>query len=425
MARQVTRAQGRSFLVGLGAVAVLAAVVYLSLTANQGRFPGTPTTMLRAAFADVGQLQAGSEVRLNGINAGSVSSIELRGDTALVTMALKGDVALYRDAYAGVWDQSALAQKFVEVRAGTPAAGPLEPGAVLPAAQTESTHDLVDLLDVFEPDTRAALGATLRSLGNGAAGYGPGLHDFVADAPSMLDDVGRISRALASDRTDLPVLLRSTDRLMTRFEGREAQIASLIARTDRTMAALGVDGGTPLEEVLRLAPETLADARSAFDTILRPVQDTRSAMTDLRDGAVALGEATPDIRGVLREGVAPLESVPDVADSARPAVEELTEVLADARPFTPRLAETLASAAEPLAVLAPYASDFGTFAFDIGNLIESHNGWEHRLRIMAVPPGAPGVAGSVVRDSTNPYPAPGEAIRDRDADGALIPGPGR
>lgn len=423
MARAVTKAKGRSFAVGVAVVAVFAAVMYAAVTANQGRLPGTPTTTVRAAFADVGQLQAGSEVRRNGMFVGRVSAIDLHADEAVVTMELNGDVPVFADAYAGIWDQSALAQKFVELRSGTDAAGPLG-DRTIPLGQTESTHDLVDVLDVFQPDTRAALGSALRSLGGGVAGYGPGLHDLIADAPQTVDGSGTIVRALSSDRADLPAMLRSADRLGSRFAGREAQLTSVIAQTDVTMRAVGVDGGGPLAATLEQLPQAFAHSRTALDAVHQSVVDAGVAMTDLQDGAVALGEATPDVRGVFREAIDPLDTLPDVADAAEPAVDELTDVFTDARPFVPRLADGLDSAAEPLSVLAPYASDIGTFAFDIGNLIEGHNGWEHRLRIMVGAAGAPAVVGALVQDTANPYPAPGEAIRDRDTNGGLIPGTG-
>lgn len=425
MARQVTRAQGRSFAVGLAAVAVLSSILYIALTANQGRLPGSPTTTVRAMFADIGQLQVGSDVRQNGLFVGRVAGIEVSDDRALVTMELNGDVPVYRDAYAGIWDQSALAQKFVELRPGTPATGRRD-AEPIPLEQTESTHDLADVLEVFTPEVRAAFASSLRALGGGLAGYGPGLGEFVEGAPGTLQSLDRVATTLAAQRTDLPALLRVTDRLVSRFAGREAQITSLLEQTEQTMGALGVDGGSPLAGTLRELPVALPAARDALDRAQPAIADIGVAMADLREGAAALGVATPDLRGVLREGVPPLETVPPVVDAAKPAVDELTDVLADARPFVPRLADGLASAAEPLAVLAPYASDIGTFAFDFGNLIENHVGWEHRLRIMIGAPAMSQLPGQVIGpDSANPYPAPGQAIRERDPDGGLIPGPGR
>jgi phospholipid/cholesterol/gamma-HCH transport system substrate-binding protein len=409
MARQVSRAHARSFLVGIVSIAVLGLVGYVAATANEGRLPGAATTTVRAAFADIGQLQTTSDVRLNGVYVGRVSAIDMQADGAVVTMDLNRDVPMYSDAYAGIWDQSALAQKYVELRAGTPESGPLG-DAVIPREQTESTHDLVDLLDVFQPDTRDALGRSVRALGGGAAGFGPGLHDFIAAAPGMLDGVGRISGSLSSDQADLPAMLRSTDRLMGRFQEREARINSLLAQTDQTMRALDVDEGRPLAAALKALPATLRSVREAFDAAQVPLEDTEATMRTLRDGAAALGRATPDLRGVLREGVEPLNTVPEVAESAEPAVDELTSVFADARPFVPRVADGLSSAAPVLATLSPYGKDIATAGFDIANAIENHNGWEHRLRLFVGIPTGGNVAGQFVEDSHDPYPGPGDAI---------------
>jgi phospholipid/cholesterol/gamma-HCH transport system substrate-binding protein len=416
-----TKGSARRFLVGLGTFAVLLVVGYVAFTANQGRLPGTPATVVRAAFDDIGQLQAGSEVRQNGIVVGQVSAVDLVDGKPVVTMMLRPGTRMYRDGYAGVWDQSALAQKFVELRAGDPASGPLG-DAVLPVSQTESTHDLVAVLDVFDPPTRAALGTALRQLGQGLAGYGPGLHAFVHGLPGELNNVSTVSAALVSPRTDLPGLLRTTVRLSERFTGREYQVSALLRQTDQTLRALEADEGKPLDDALGKLPGTLRVARQASDDALGPLTDLAVATGELRSGAHALGAATPDVRGVLREAQEPLHQVPDVMDQAKPAVDDLSHTLSVARPLAGKLADGLSSAAPPLRVLAPYAPDMGTFAFDIGNLIVNHDGWEHRLRIMVGTPTSVSVLGNQIKDATNPYPAPGQALRDRDATGGLIPG---
>ena len=416
-----TKYAARRFLVGLGAIGASLVLVYLAFTANQGRLPGAPVTTVRAAFDDVGQLQAGSEVRQNGEIVGQVSAVELVSGKPLVTMKLTSGAPVYRDGYAGIWDQSALAQKFVELRSGNAASGPLG-DAVLPASQTESTHDLVSVLDVFDPPTRAALGSALRQLGGGLAGYGPGLHDFVATAPEDLGNVSKLSATLVSQRTDLPGLLRTSDRLSSRFTGREEQITELLAQTDQTLRALNVDAGKPLGDTLAKLPGTLVAVRGALDDARSPLADLGAATGDLRSGARSLGDATPDVRGVFREAPEPLDRVPGVADDAKPALDDLRDTFDDARPFAAKLADGLSSAEEPLRVLAPYAPDIGTFAFDISNLITNHDGWEHRLRLGVGAPTPVTVLGNQIKDANNPYPAPGQAIRDRDATGGLIPG---
>jgi phospholipid/cholesterol/gamma-HCH transport system substrate-binding protein len=410
-----------NFLVGLVLIALFGMVSYVALTANKGRLPGTPATVVRAAFDDVGQLQVGAHVRQNGIQVGQVSAIDLVNGTPLVVMEVNDAVPMYRDGYAGIWDQSTLQQKYVELRAGTPAAGPLGDD-VLPADRTESTYDLTTLLSVFDPPTRTALASTVRELGGGLIGQGPGLHQFLAGVDGALRDTGRLSATVADPRTDLPGLLTSANRLSTRFTGRERQITELLAQTDATLRALNPDGGRPLADTLERLPGTLTAVRAAVRDAATPLADVSTATATLRDGAGALGRATPDLRGVLRESPEPLDSLPAVAEDARPAVDELTGTFADGRLFTGKLRDGLSSVVPPLQVLTPYGPDLNKFAFNGASTLGGHDGWEHYLRAGLAPVTGTVAAGNLIGDTGDPYPAPGEAYRQRDPNGSTIPG---
>ncbi|HEY9418106.1 MAG TPA: MlaD family protein [Pseudonocardia sp.] len=416
-----TKVAAVNFLIGLVAVAVAVVLGYVALTANKGRLPGTPAVVVRAAFNDIGQLQVGSQVRQNGIGIGQVSSIDLVDGTPVVTMEVQGGVPMYRDGYAGIWDQSALQQKHVELRAGTPEAGLL--GAqVLPTGQTESSHDLTTLLSVFDPPTRNGLHTTLDELGGGLFGSGPGLNRFVATLPDDVAHFGTLGATLASDRTDLPGLLTSADRLSERLTGREHQITELLAQTDSTLRALEVDAGKPLSDTLDRLPGTLTAARAALHDAGPPLADVSAATAQLRTGAGALGRSTPDLRGVLRESPKPLDSVSPVVDDAKPAVTELGHTLVDARPFTEKTRDALSSVATPLGVFAPYGPDANSFLFNASSALGGHDGWEHHLRVMIAVPNITAALGNQIKDTTDPYPAPGEAFRQQDPSGGQIPG---
>jgi phospholipid/cholesterol/gamma-HCH transport system substrate-binding protein len=327
---------------------------------------------------------------------------------------------MYRDGYAGIWDQSSLAQKFVELRVGTAASGLLGDD-VLPISQTESTHDLTTVLDVFDPPTRAALGNAFRQLG-GAAGYGPGLHSFLAGWPGYLQDAQTITVTLASARTDLPGLLRSTDRVASRFTGREQQLGELLRQLDVTLRAFGTDNAEPLAATITKLPGTLRTARGALDAADPPLADLASATGDLRSGSGALGDATPDVRGVFREAQTPFGHTPDFSDEAKPALNDLKDTFSDLRPFVPRLGNGLKSAERPLTYLKPYRVDLGTFFTDVDGLIRGHEGWTHQFRAAVAMPTLTSLSNLPINDSTKAYVAPGEVLTVRDKNGAFIPG---
>lgn len=415
-----SKQSARRFVFGIGTLGLILTVLYVAFTANQSRLPWEQPTSIRAIFDNVGQLQVGSEVRQNGLRVGKVAQIDFVDGKAMVTMDVDDSAEpMYRDGYAGIYDQSSLALKFVELRSGDPATGPLRDTA-LPATQTESTHDAVDLLDVFDPPTRAALGNSLRQLG-GMAGYGPGLHDFTASLPQSLDNVRTISATLVSTRTDLPGLLAAIDRPASRFAGREQIIGSLLRQTDATLRAIAVDGGKPLGDTLTKLPGALRTLRGTLDAANPPLADLATATTTMRSGAGSLGRATPDIRAVFREAPSPLGDVPDFSSDAKPAVENLEKTVSDLKPFVPRLSEGVAKLVKPLGVLAPYGLDASTFGASFSSAITEHIGWRHGFRGQLVMPDAGSLEQSPVRYPTVPYPAPGQQAKIRAGLGGPIP----
>lgn len=412
---RISRQVVGSFWVGVVALIGVLAIAFVGATASQG-LPWKPTTQVNAAFEDVGELPVGSKVRENSRVVGKVTSLSYEDDTAVVTIELDGhNVPVYADARAAIWDQSALGTKFVELNRGNEAAGSLG-DRIIPANRNVNSSDLGRLLDVFDEKTRAQLTGALRELGGGLAGHSKDLHDILERAPEMLDDAGRIGRTLASSETDLGSLLHNADQLVGAFNGHERQMAALVHEVGTTFEAVTVDDGVPLRDVVRQLPPTLQSARSGLRSLDQPLSDAKQAVVTLRPGVESLAQATPDLRGVLREGIRPLQKLPPVAQQAAPAVDELTQTARDARPLAPRLSEGLSYAVAPLAVLAPYASEIRTFFDRLNSLVSSYTAPDtHGARLGLAIDGLDIVGGGVVRGPIprNPYPAPGVADRDR------------
>jgi phospholipid/cholesterol/gamma-HCH transport system substrate-binding protein len=419
--RTVSRKQARSFLAGIGVLAVVGVVSYVALTAGQGGLPLQPHTDVQAAFANVGTLGTGEDVREDSVRVGRVTSIRYTPAAAVVTLQLSSGSKVYRNARAAIWDLSALGQKFVELLPGDRSAGPLD-GRTIPVSQTESSADIDQLFNVFDPRTRSALASTAQQLGGGAAGYSQQLHDFLAAAPDLLGDTGTVTTALASSQANLPALLASAQQLSAQLRARAPEIGSLLRQTNATLQAVNVDGDKPLGETLSVLPPTLQKAQAALDALNQPLNDLQQAMTTLQPGAQALGIATPDLRDVLNDAPVPLGKVPGVARTAQPAVEVLTKTFSEAQPLAPRLDETLASLRELLDGLGPYSMDLAEFLQNGTSMVNDGQGYTHYVRLSIGPVDLGHILG-VVKIPSDPNPAPGQASNDRSNPGiALIPG---
>ncbi len=412
-------ARQRSLLIGIGLVVAFAVSIYVALTASGG-LPGTSGRSATAAFDEVGSLRNGDDVRIAGVRVGQVKDVRIVDGQPLVTLRFDKGRKIYRDASAltaTVSARSALGQKYVDFRPGTPDTGELGRNEIIPASKTGDAQELSDVLRVLDQPTRDALGSTLREAGGGASGHSQDFRDAAAALPQELPDLATVSRALSVDNgADLTDLLRAADSLSRSFEGHQQQLAELVDRVNTTLQALDVDDQAPLGATLDRAPQTLVDARGALDQLRAPLAQTGQAMTGLQPGAVALGNATEDVRGVLREGVPPLEKVPGVAGQADPVVPQLTKVLSDAKPLAPRLVEALGNARQPLGVAAPYAPEVSLFFTYMTDALSDGDAAGHWLRIYPVI-GTETVSGILpLRDpltNRNAYPAPGQAARDK------------
>jgi phospholipid/cholesterol/gamma-HCH transport system substrate-binding protein len=406
----------RNYVIGGFLLAVVLAVTYLSVTVQNG-LPFAPTTTVKAAMNDVGGLKVGDQVREHSTRVGKVSSITYDDGHAVVMMKLDGHVPVYSDAIAQVWDFSALATKFIELDYGSPASGPLG-DKVIPMTRTVSSSDLYQLLNVLDEPTRKQLVAAIHGLGGGATGHGPDLHDLIGSAPDLLNDLSSVSDALSTDQADLPGLLRNTNDLAARFVNRRGQIAALIKQTDATFQGLSVDGAKPLSDTLQHLPPTLDHANTAFVALDKPLADTRSSFEQLRPGGQSLGEATPDVRGFLRDSRGPLDKLPDVSDDAKPALTDLTHTFHDLRPLAPKVSEAFGRLQEPLDAIAPYAPELGYLIVRLHSMVsQSTAPGVHYARASAVVgPDTLGL-GSGVRDDLllphDPYPKPGAATFER------------
>lgn len=418
MAQSSSRSRRRrSMLVGTAVLAMFACAILIALTASSG-LPWEKVTRVKASFPDVGSLRAGDDVRLGNVRAGQVSAVELAGDRPVVTMMLEGDRKVFRNATASVVARSALGQKFVELNPGSAESGRLPTDAVIASGPGSGAQDISDLLAVLDEPTRNALGSTLRETGGGAIGHSRDMHDSLSTLPGTVGGLGQVSRALsANSGADLTRLLHTADGVATSFQGRQQQLGEMAWHADNTLRAANVDGGKPLADSLDRAPGTLREVRGALRDLHGPLQDTGVAAAELRPGAESIGEATPDVRGVLREGTQPLRKVPGVADRAEPAVQALTGTLHDARPLAPRLTEALTSAQRPLREIAPYSSDINMFFSNFASAMQYGDAAGHYLRIY--PPVGPESATGLapVQDPTvsrDAYPAPGQINGQRE-----------
>jgi phospholipid/cholesterol/gamma-HCH transport system substrate-binding protein len=275
-AGHVKWAKFRVLAVFLAAVAVLGTMVYLltggSLLEQRAR--------IYLYIPDATGLEKGSPVRVDGIDVGKVSAVELTGSNqperiVRVTLAVTRDrlASFSADSVAQLSADSLVGDQFVDVTSGTAAQAIRDGGELI----YKSQPDLVKTLDLtqFTQQLRV-VDATLTDLEQGRSQFGKFFQgtEFYNDLSRRLKELHAGIRSAVGTNTAVGNLLNS--------DQMHRQAGDLLAHLDQSMAQLE-SGQGDFGRLLRDSGQ--------YDQLLASVRDLHKSITALRGGSLLQSEA--------------------------------------------------------------------------------------------------------------------------------------
>jgi len=307
-------------------VALLAAAGLLGgLTATLfGNHPYTVT----AYFLSAEGLTQENDVVVNGSRVGRVTSVGIAADNgpsvggAQVVMEIdSGSAPLHRGTRATIRTKGLLGNPFVELTAGPSSAQTIPSGGTLPLQDTASPVDLDQVMDLFDPQTRARIQTLTREGGAALAGRGADLNVFLAALPGIMQDTSVVTGKIAQQDQQLSALDVEFDRiaqmmatedqafrrdiangasLLDVTAAHEAQLQAELVYADRALGELaaGLKGHEgDLNKMLKQLPAVLDELQKLSDhsatslaiidpcmaDIVQTLAEMRSA-TSYRDG---------------------------------------------------------------------------------------------------------------------------------------------
>src|SRR2546423_13245664 len=161
-----------------------------------GNHPYTGT----AYFLSAEGLTPQNDVVINGARVGKDSSVSIAPDNgpsqggAQVVLELEGSAApLHRGTRATIRPKGLLGNPFVELTAGPPSGAAIPAGGTLPLQDTASPVDLDQVMDLFDPQTRARIQTLTREGGTALADRGSDLNLFLQAMPGILQDTSAVT----------------------------------------------------------------------------------------------------------------------------------------------------------------------------------------------------------------------------------------
>ena len=127
----------------MGGMVLTVALVFLYFFINTAQISAVQGYNVSAAFAKIGGLQKGSDVRISGINVGTVVSSGLDPETydAVIILSIEPSIKLPKDTVAMIASEGMIGGKYVRLRPGS------SKSYIKPGGSISKTEDFKSLED--------------------------------------------------------------------------------------------------------------------------------------------------------------------------------------------------------------------------------------------------------------------------------------
>ncbi|MGX6447029.1 MlaD family protein [Patulibacter sp. S7RM1-6] len=364
----------------LAVAAVVALVVAVSAVASRGDGSGDGAYRVRAIFDNASFIIAGGDVKVAGVNAGTIESVDLTPENKAVAVLRITDPAFQdfrRDARCNVGLQSLIGEQYVECTPtqkrgeGVPVPGPLpairrgegQGQHLLPVSQTSSPVGPDLLANIMRVPQQERLRLIVAELGTGLAGNGAELRTVIRRANPTLQQANQLVEILAKQNRTIERLVAQSDEALAPLANRTDDLKSFIRRSGETAEAVAARGDA-LEEDLRRLPGFLDELEPAARRIGALSDQLGPAVANLTAKAPQLNETVERLGAFSRAATPALTSLGDAADQGR-----------ETFPRIMRLANRLDELGTPL---APLAKSLG----DLAGSVNQTGGLQNLLRLV-------------------------------------------
>jgi virulence factor Mce-like protein len=283
---------------------------------------GSQSYSITGHFLSAEGLTAGNDIVIGGVPAGKVDSVAIAPDSdsaggALVKMTIDGKYApLRRGTRATIRQKGFLGNMYVELAPGSDAGKAIPAGGTLPIEDTAAPVSLDQVMDIFDPATRAKLKTLTLQGGKSLDGRGNDINHVLADLPAtsaqladaaqnidqsqaQLDaltvEFDKISAEMAAEDVNLRGDLRNGASLLDTIAAREARLEAEITAANQGLGAANAGLAGHEQDLAKLLLEMpalqqhLRNLSSAADPALT---DLNMCYPDIVNAIAGLASAT-------------------------------------------------------------------------------------------------------------------------------------
>ncbi len=304
-------------------------------------------------------LVSGSEVRVAGVNAGTVTGLDVNAaKRAEVTIEVSGPLSTFREsATCSSQPQSLIAEYFLDCQPGTKGP-PLADDGLIPVHskkygdQTSITvqNDLVQ--NTLREPFKERLALIFNEFGTALAGNPQNLNAAIRRGAPALQSLRKALAILARQNTVIRDLNVNSDEILSKLAARRGDVVSFIHNANRASTA-SAERRTDLAADFRLLPGFLAELRPTLARLGDLADQQTPLLSDLHGAAGQLNRFTV--------------TLPRFNEASTPAVESLGAAGVIGRRALTRGADEITALRQATRKSYPAADQIANFLVDLDN----------------------------------------------------------
>jgi phospholipid/cholesterol/gamma-HCH transport system substrate-binding protein len=319
-------------------MALAAAVATYIARQERLRFPWEPVMHVSADFSS-GQAVTpgqGQQVTIAGVKIGEIGKVELKDGRARIRMDIDPGKSgpIYKNLKLVLRPKTGLNDMSIQVDPGTPGAGRVHDGDVVPESATQPNVNPDEVFAGLDADSRRYLAILANAGGQGFDGRGVDLRRMIKAGYPTLKDAAVLTKALADRRAKVKRLVSNLRELSHASASKEGELTELVRSTSAVVSTIGSREDKLAAAVDRL-PGALGATRDALAQSKALADELAPAARTLQPMARELGPALVAARPLLRD------ATPVVRDHLRPLVREATPLVRDLRPSVTAIDKSL------------------------------------------------------------------------------------
>jgi phospholipid/cholesterol/gamma-HCH transport system substrate-binding protein len=267
-------------------------------------------------FNQATELASNAEVEIAGVTVGHVTSVGLDHRTGLTRAVIQIDhqyVPRPAGTRAILRQKSLLGETYVQLSAGNPHGPKLRDGAVLPKGHVAQTVQLDQILNTFDPKTRAAFQTWMQQGGIALTNRGQQFNAAFAELYPFATNVNSVLAVLQRQKSATSTLLHDGGQVFSALASSPTQLQGFVRNTNQLFATTA-SRDQALAATIRAFPGFLAQLRAttykvgSFAANTKPlVDELHPAVKQLDPALQSLAELAPELQ-TLVNNVLPLTS---------------------------------------------------------------------------------------------------------------------